>query len=453
MKTSSYLFMSKRKIKFSSREMEKPIVSDSNMSLDSLEEDFNKKTSLKDATSDDNVETILVPFYEKDVLIKVPKDQIRKTKQEKAKYTDKQKKVSQIASSYLVNKDKQKSKRTTYLEMFRKQFVQNHNEKSNNETDIRSLSPEVGDTERESIGEDQTNPGEEFYNTESYNEIYYEKLLQQQMEDLEDSSEEVIIFNDDEGTSPYDNLRSVSEVSPPRRRSRRATVLPVENVKLGGLGPDIELIKPRLERARSLQRYSEKVRMANRLKIYKKSVQDDDQKKQEREVLAKRLSARRESARDRSEENASYLVNKCSEDKSSKVINKIYDSKAKSANAHKSKERHAWKEEILSKVKSAKGKERSVERNRSASRDMKTRNTKGDMKDADNGDVKVRVKSTGRRSRFHNEIKPENPDVPPVQISFLLNFSGVRPSTALRSLEEKHRRYQEQVKAYMEDEK
>ncbi|KAI8426080.1 hypothetical protein MSG28_005039 [Choristoneura fumiferana] len=434
--------------------MDKPIVSDSNMSLDSLEEDFNKKTSLKDAISDDNVETILVPFYEKDVLIKVPKDQIRKTKQEKAKYAEKQKKDNQITSSYLVNKDLQRSKRTTYLEMFRKQFVQGHNEKAKTETDIRSLSPEFGDTERESIAEDQTNPGEEFYNTESYNEIYYEKLLQQQMEDLEDSSEEGILFNDDEGNkSPYDNLRSVSEVSPPRRRSRRATVLPAENVKLGGLGPDVELIKPRLERARSLQRYSEKVRMANRLRIYKKSIQDDDQKKQEREAIAKRQSARRQSARDRSEENASYLVNKCSEEKSSQLTNKIYDSKAKSANALKSKERHAWKEEILSKVKSAKGRDLPVERNRSASRDLRSRNPKGDKKETDDADVKVRVKSSGRKSRIHTEIKPENSEVPPVQISFLVNFGGVRPSTALRSLEEKHRHYQEQVKAYMEADK
>ncbi|CAH1638575.1 unnamed protein product [Spodoptera littoralis] len=296
--------------------MDKNSSTDSNISLDSLETQFKRKNFVKGRKTDENVDTILVPFYEKDVLIKVPKDQKRKQNNSSNKYKANEKFKNELSqTSYLVNKEREaRLKRPTYLEMFRKQFTPNHIGKKRDKNEIRSLSPEFGDTERESIGDDANNPIPEFYNTESYNEMYYEKLLCRDLQNYIDNSfedhEEELRFTEDMVSKPDDirddspdNLKSVSEITNPRRNVRRATIEPIPNVKLGGLGPDLEQIKPRLERARSLQRYSEKVRMENRLKIYKKTYQTQPEKKIERETSAKHKEPRKEPPKKEQEEN------------------------------------------------------------------------------------------------------------------------------------------------------
>ncbi|XP_037302782.1 uncharacterized protein LOC119193273 [Manduca sexta] len=355
--------------------MEKHFTSGSDISVDSLEEEFNRKVIVKQV-SEENVDTILVPFYEKDVLIKIPKDRKRKQKATK---------------NYLVNKDRQKAKCATYLEIFRKQFTTKCVEKMPEKDEIRSLSPEFGDTERESIGEDN-NPVSEFFNTESYNEIYYAKLMNSDVpQNFDNSYEDDYRFTDDiRSKSPDEladnNFRSISEVSQPRRRMRRNTVQPIQNVKLGGLGPDMEKIKPRLERARSLQRYSEKVRMENRLKIYKKSVQAEAEKKIEKELSARHRDS--------------------SKDCKNETMPLIYYRTKKDTNAGKCNGKVEYERDVQVKVRSA---------------------------------TRAKPSITGTE---HAE------DVPPVQINFMVNVGRVRPSSTLKTLEEKHRMYQEQVKAF-----
>ncbi|XP_045450580.1 MATH and LRR domain-containing protein PFE0570w-like [Melitaea cinxia] len=350
--------------------------SSSNISLDSLEFDV-KRELLKQKSIEDNVDTILVPLYERDVLIKVPK---RKKKQNQGddkcmkQNCKSQKEVNEVAN-YLVNKDSRRTRRTSYLDIFRKQFTSNCTETQNkiNNNEIRSLSPEFGDTERESIGNESYNHSNDFYNTESYNEIYYDKLMKQELQQyLEQSFDEVLNLEEDVSKFPDsvndNNLRSVSEVSAPRRRLKTKIISPIQNVHLGGLGADMETIKPRLERARSLQRYSEKVRMENRLRIYKKEVRDE---KPEREASTTRRLP--------------------------------------------------------------------TTKNTKSAKDPYMKETAGDRSSKLKPNSKVKKSTTDSK---HNE------EASPLQINFMVNVSGVRPSTALRSLEEKHRMYQEKVKQY-----
>lgn len=440
--------------------MDKNSSTDSNISLDSLET-FKRKPSTKTRVSEEKVDTILVPFYEKDVLIKVPKDQKRKQNNTGNKYLrlkEKLNKEMSQANSYLVNKDRDKTKRPTYLEMFRKQFTPNQGDRRKDNNEIRSLSPEFGDTERESIGDDANNPVPGFYNTEPYNELYYEKLLHRDLQSYLDNSyddqEDDIHFAEEMNSKPDDicddnpdnNLRSVSEISNPRRL-RRATVEPIQNVKLGGLGPDIEKIKPRLERARSLQRYSEKVRMENRLRIYKKTYQTEVEKKVERDVSVKRTATAKEgSSKERHEEvSASYLVNKSINEKSSKTLKTPY-LKSKSADVQRIRERNAEKErqKQLQQQSATKKNDASVQKTETRKIEVKP-----DVhKLRSEARTKVRTKSSSRNKGINTEA---DSSVPPVQISLMVNLGGARPSSALRSLEEKHRMYQEQVKAFMDN--
>lgn len=417
----------------SSRKMEKETSSESNISVDSLEDAFKKKTSLKNVMSEDNVDTILVPFYEKDVLVKVPKEQKKKKElTRQGRSNDRIKEAHN--SSYLVNKDTRKARRTTYLEMFRKQLSpQQKVEPKPEETEIRSLSPEVGDTERESISGDHHNPVTEFYNTESYNEIYYEKLLHQDLETYMDSSYEEGLNKETDSKSPraiaIENLKSVSEVSQANRHARRATVQPIQTVKLGGLGPDMERIKPRLERARSLQRYSEKVRMENRLRIYKKSVQVENEKT-DRESCTQRSS--KHDIKLQKDPNASYLINKSSQQSS--LRHKLYAT-SKSADVKMSRTRTE---------------ETYAPRDKSTNRTYKKVETLNSAKGKRIDEKKIpetRARSSTRNKCINTDGKA-NAEVPPVHINFMVNVGGVRPSSALRNLEEKHRMYQEQVKAF-----
>lgn len=440
--------------------MNKNSSTDSSISLDSLESNVPRKPSLN-VNSDENVDTILVPFYEKDVLIKVPKDKNRKQNNTGNKQVnEKLKKELFQSTGYLVNKERdRKPKQTTYLEMFRKQFAPSYAEQKQNRNEIRSISPEFGDTERESIGEDANNPVPEFYNTEPYNEMYYEKLLCRDLERYldnsyeEDREEELHLeFTENVTHKPVEildaspeNFRSVSEVTNSRRHTRRATVEPIQNVKLGGLGPDMEQIKPRLERARSLQRYSEKVRMENRLKIYKKTCQTQNDKKGERESSGRRS---REPVKEpfnkerKEEERPSYLVNKTNKDKE-KAVNAVYNPyfKSKSAGVQRTRERNAEKERLK---QSATKKKENVNQKIEQKPKVETK-----------PDLKLPTKKTKERARSGSISKGINTesetDVPPVQISFMVNVGGVRQTSALKSLEEKHRMYQEQVKAFMDN--
>ncbi|XP_063535338.1 uncharacterized protein LOC134745276 [Cydia strobilella] len=442
MKTSSHLFMRNLRNILPPRKMEKNSNNSDNISADSLEENFKNKTSLVDTNSDDNVETVVVPFYEKDVVMKVPKD-IKRVKQEKIKPKTKVKR-EQKASSYLVNKNMQSKRSGTYLEKFRNQFLANYVDNKQNEPEIRSISPEVGDTDRGNLSfgdEGQGNPVEEFHDTEAYNEIYYANLLQREVANYSDtSSVEDVCFNDDlENKSAEDNLKSVSEVSQPRRPLRRVTLEPNVNVKLGGLGPDLESIRPQMMRTRSLQRYSDRVREANRVSIYKKTVTENKQSDMECELKLERKSTHRTPTRRVTEEKVSYLVNKSSE-KTVQELRKSYVSK--STNPNKTSEVQE-KDGEHSKRKSAgkKALEKLRHRNKPAHDVNVEKRTKNDS-------IEVRVKSGTKTIK--TEIKPNNNEVPPIHISFLLNVEN-SSGNALKNLEEKHRRYQEMVKQYVND--
>lgn len=431
METSSYLLINKKT--FVHRKMEKHLSLGSNLSLDSLEHDFQEKIHITNS-SEENVETILVPFYEHDVLIKVPRDQGMGESRRQNRDTDRQKRDTH--SSYLVNKDRKG--RRSYLEIFRKQLAPSKKvEPKRLDNEIRSLSPEFGDTERDSISEDPNNAAIEFFNTESYNEIYYEKLLNQNITRYFDHSfEDEIQYNEDSESKTrheivLNNFKSVSEVSPPPRRLRRATVQPLPNVKLGGLGPDLENIKPRLERARSLQRYSEKVRMENRLRIYKKSVQAEAEKVSERETSGKhRVSRAVEQKVSKDSQHASYLMNRSPQQKSNQILNKLYskppDERRRISNSAVATDKV---EKIMKK-----------EANKHTIKDKKQE----ERRSVDNK-PRTRTKSCTRNQGINTDA---NSKVPPVQINFMVNVGGVRPSSTLKKLEEKHRMYQEQLKSF-----
>ncbi|XP_061714915.1 uncharacterized protein LOC133523386 [Cydia pomonella] len=441
MKTSSHLFMRNLRNILPPRKMEKHSNNSNNISADSLEENFKNKTSLVDTNSDDNVETVVVPFYEKDVVMKVPKD-IKRVKQEKLKPKPKVKK-EENASSYLVNKNMQSKRSSTYLEKFRNQFLPNYVENKQDGPEIRSISPEVGDTDRGNLSfgdEEQGNPVEEFHDTEAYNEIYYENLLQREVVNYSDtSSVEDVCFNDDlENKSPEDNLKSVSEVSQPRRPLRRVTMEPNVNVKLGGLGPDLESIRPQMMRTRSLQRYSDRVRAANRVSIYKKNVTENKQTDIESDPKSERKSTHNIPRRRVTEEKVSYLVNKSSE-KTVQVLRKSHVSK--SANPNKTSEVQETYEHSKRKSAGKKALEKLRHRNKPAHDGDVEQRTKNDS-------IEVRVRSGSKTIK--TEIKPNNNEVPPIHISFLVNVEN-NTGSALKNLEEKHRRYQEMVKQYVND--
>lgn len=414
---------------------------ESKMSLDSLEENFKQKASIKNEYVDENVDTILVPFYEQDVLIKVPKAQRWNHN------TDDRKSTSKPVKNYLINKRTINPPRVSYLEVFRKKNNLKLDDDTPLEQDIRSLSPEVGDTERESIGDDTNYPvSNDFHNTESYNEMYYAKLLEKERNQYLDNSFEfehrLTEDNDNKSVSEKDNLRSVSEASLPKRVShstdRRATIEILHNVKLGGLGPDMEKIKPRLERARSLQRYSEKVRMENRVKIYKKSIELEKEKKTERQSSAKQ-SNKIENQQVECATKSSYLVKKNKEKKSFLKTRggfRFSDDTQNSKNYLNEKDK--YKKDKIDKVHNV---------YQSKSKETKTK--------LNNIDHKARAKNQeehelGKKSVQYKTIQmvDKTDDVPPVHISFMVNFSGVRPSSALKKLEAKHKMYQEKVKTY-----
>ncbi|CAG4962726.1 unnamed protein product [Colias eurytheme] len=428
--------------------MNKLASSCSDISLDSLENDFKNKSTIKEQISDDKMDTILVPFYENDVLMKVPK--LNKHKQNKPNHE--RESNSKEPKSYLLNKYLQTSKKTTYLDMFRKRISGNNNINKKEQTEeIRSTSPQVGDTERESIDDAGNNNETEFYNTEAYNEMYYEKLINQDMEYYLDRSYEELKFTDDLECKSQDdiaenNLKSVSEVSQPRRHARRATAQPIQNLKLGGLGPDMENIRPRLERARSLQRYSEKVRMANRLKIYKKSVEEENTKKHERQASASRRNSatRHDSGKKKTctneDQNKSYLVNKSVQQKTS-IIRKIYQ-KSRSADQNKRIKDNQMNINI-----------QSDNQDRGDQNIKKCKTARGNVRHKDKKvDTKLensRSKSSSRDQGVNTDRTENNAKIQPVEISFLVNIGGgLRPSSALRTLEEKHKQYQDKVKGF-----
>lgn len=455
METSSYLYMSKRKKLIKPlRKMEKRSSSDSSISADSLELGRRRK-AVEKQKSDDNVETILVPFYENDVLIKVPKSY---KKNQNGNKSDKFKR--DVQSNYLVNKNN--LKRPSYLEMFRRQFSPGRTKESAyDECEVNSLLPEFGDTERESIGEEPNNENvssNDYYNTESYNELFYERILQQDAAIyLDNSLEQALLFRTDIRSKTSEdaddnNLKSVSEVDPLRRRSRTANVQPIMNIKLTALGPDLEKIKPRLERARSLQRYSEKVRMENRLKIYKAKIQADEKKNEDSASSARRPV---KTAKDR-HVSPSYLVNKGevhkAEDKKNILTRKIYQSK--SANVHKIRNESNEKQDVeVDRTRNKMGdnlNKESVSRVKTNLRKIVDKNREKELKPSETKGKSIRLLS-GKSVASTTEDKTDTAKVPPVQISFLVNVGGVRPSSALRRLEEKHRMYQERVKAFKDN--
>lgn len=440
--------------------MEKRSSSDSSISADSLELGRRRKAMEKPKSSDENVETILVPFYENDVLIKVPKSY---KKNQNANKSDKLKR--DVQPNYLINKNN--LKRPSYLEMFRRQFSPDRaKESAYDDCEVNSLLPEFGDTERESIGEEPNNENvseNDYYNTESYNELFYEKILQQDAAIyLDNSLEQALLFKADIRSKTSEdaddsNLKCMSEVEPVRRRSRTATAQPIMNIKLTGLGPDLEKIKPRLERARSLQRYSEKVRMENRLKIYKAKIQADEKKNEDLASSARRSV---KTAKDRNV-SPSYLVNKGEvhkgEDKKTIMARKIYQSQSKSANVNKNKNEGKEKQDAeadrtRNKVGDNLNKER-VSRVKTSIRKIVDKNREKELKPAEAKGQCFRLLS-GKPVVNTTEDKTSpvsGCSQPPVQISFLVNVGGVRPSSALRRLEEKHRMYQERVKAFKDN--
>ncbi|KPI97241.1 hypothetical protein RR46_09148 [Papilio xuthus] len=411
---------------------------ESKMSLDSLEENFKHKASIKNEYAEDNVDTILVPFYEQDILIKVPKSQRWNHN------TDDRKSTSKPVKNYLVNKRTSNPPRVSYLEVFRKRNNLKLDDDTPLEQDIRSLSPEVGDTERESIGDDTNyQVTNDFHNTESYNEMYYAKLLEKERNQYLDNSFEfehrLTEDNDNKSTSEKDNLRSVSEASLPKRAShasdRRATIEVLNNVKLGGLGPDMEKIKPRLERARSLQRYSEKVRMENRVKIYKKSIELEKEKKPERQSSAKQ-SNKIEDQQGEGATHSSYLIKK-TKDKKAFLKTRI--------GCKSSDETQNSKNYLNERDKYKKDKIRNVYETKSKDTRPKLSNADHKERARNKEEHELRKKSAQYKT---TQMMDKTDEVPPVHISFMVNFSGVRPSSALKKLEAKHKMYQEKVKTY-----
>lgn len=414
--------------------MDKNLPSDSDMSTDSLEID------VKEGSKKESLQTILVPFYDKDVLIKVPKESMKSSKSNDLVKPVKGKvhSESKPQASYLFNNVKYKSKQTiTYLEAFRKKCAHPQPATKKQESDICSLYPEYGDTERSSIEEIVTNNVTEFYDTEAYNDIFYEKLLNKQLSNSSSTDK----YGDNDGSPDKldcstEHLKSLSEV--PRQQRRKFNFQPVPSLKLGGLGPDTDNIKPRLDRARSLQRYSEKVRMENKVKIYKTSLQVDAEKriednKKEQEKILKMESLHISEKHNTDNQKASYLLNKSI----SKTV-KIYN-KSKSADPNKSKERE---------LKSANPRGNSSDR--SHKREVKPNALVKSSRKEKKTEEKIQINKTVKSNKHVSKTVAINTDTAesPVQISFMVNVGGVRPSSALRSLEEKHRIYQERVKAY-----
>ncbi|XP_041987359.1 uncharacterized protein LOC121739100 [Aricia agestis] len=397
--------------------------SSSALSLDSLESDRkDKKAKEIHPTSGDK---ILVPFYEKDVLVEIDKSQMRIFNRKHNRPNDiNDRKPETEIKSYLVNKNTNKSRKPSYLEALRRKFPLEFTQDNKNLEEIRSISPEFGDTERDSISDEETSPNHDFYETEAYNDIYYEKIMNQEVADAFDKNLEEVKRTQD--TNPFndyiiDNLRSISELTQPRRRSRRASVEPVPNIRLGGLGPDIENIKPRLERAKSLQRYSEKVRMENKLKIYKKSHRDTS-KSQKGSTGTQKVNLSDKNVQ--KENGPTYLVKK------SLPGSKIIHEKSKSANARNGRTdcdstgdgNSNESNQICIKDRKSFIKKDLVVRGTSAQKHIKTTFKEAKKNDKNSSDTKG------------NEVSEKTTETP--------NFD------ALKSLEEKHRMYQERVKQF-----
>lgn len=417
--------------------MNRKISSDSDISADSLEmnEDVKKNNIQKD-----NLQTILVPFYEKDILIKIPKEhknvqpnKVRKTKNKSKEET----------ASYLINNDKYRSKRhPSYLEAFRKNHPELQDEKKI-ESEVGSLYPEVGDTERSSFEEYTNNAINEFPNTESYNELFYEKLLN---EHLCISSSLENIFNNDldcrsNKSCNENDFKSISEVSRRQTRTYTRKSHPVPTLKLGGLGPDMEKIRPTLERARSLQRYSEKVRMDNKVKIYKKSTQKESERltiiKDMKDAIIIKQEFTKTKHRDETEDEKSYLINKKVKEK--KVLGQCNSGdgkniKSTNTNIQKDQKTKSNHKEHILKVKKNVGK--GIKKS-----DKKIENIKNIY-----GDNTI-CKSACKNKTMKTTERTDSPF--DTRINFLVNIRGVPPhSNALQSLEEKHKLYQEKVKDY-----
>ncbi|XP_004931577.2 myosin-13-like [Bombyx mandarina] len=446
---SSYLFLSNKVKSF--RIMNKYSSSDSEMSLDSLEQDFKIKNNIKANGERNNIDTILVPFYEKDVLVRISKERKNNKRRDGSKpNTSERKNKNTQQSNYLINKSKREKSRS-YLEMFRKQLPLKTHSKANEE-EIRSISPEFGDTERESIDALPNNSGLDFLNTEPYNEIYYEKILNKDMDQFFNNSfEEELRFTDDLSYSPEDvndNFKSVSEVSRPRHRSRRATVHHMENVKLGGLGPDLERIKPRLERARSLQRYSEKVRMENRLKIYKRNIEADEKMKSAKDrnnYSVKRNDDRKQIVIEKNEQKASYLVSKTSQYKTLKTTENLYALKTKSAGGQRTQIQHARRQCDLDPKKPFQKLQQNL------AKETELFKLKGKQPE-EKQHKKKRATSKTTNKAINTDACLGPSDTSPVSINFMVNVGKLRPSSALKKLEETHQKYQEQVKSFHLDE-
>ncbi|XP_048487506.1 uncharacterized protein LOC125490969 [Plutella xylostella] len=434
MEQSSYLFRDTRNYRnIFTRIMEKRTMANSNMSIDSLEisQDLVVSKTKPVQLQEEPTETILVPFYENDVLIKIPKK--NKPKQHALKNSNKceNSKYAPESVSYLVNRNK--NKRPSYLEMFQKQLHRNAPRKE--EPDIRSISPEFGDTDIGSVSECANSSALDFYNTEAYNEIYYEKLLHHVVESFENS------LDDGEVTSKsleMNNLKSVSEVTPPPRRARRTTVLPIQYVKLGGLGPDMEQIKPRLERARSLQRYSEKVRMENRLKIYKLTLEEEEKRKAERDTPRKRIEAKPKEE-DKKGNNASYLMNNQNAAKK-KPANKpktILSAVEPVVDGGNDKAPKTESKTIVLKPNTKNNKSNAEKIYQKAT---VTKSKNKSINDANSKGIKNNIVN----KLENNNIRSESP----IDNYLTCIETDRNGSSTLRSLEEKHRMFQEQVKGF-----
>ncbi|GBP24007.1 hypothetical protein EVAR_10108_1 [Eumeta japonica] len=400
----------------------------------------------------------MVPFYENDVLIQIPKSQKKNLKGAQHSEKNSKKRTSALSTeakstqkNYLINHLKTKKERNSYLEAFRKRFPQFRPEEKSKDIELDSMYPEFGDTERESIGEESCPNTAEFYNTEVYNELFYEKLLEERF----DRGCSLSSSLDDQTTSPneirtkhsetHDKINSRIRSERQRRPLRRRSTPPMAVQSPGGLGPDMEKIRPRLERARSLQRYSEKVRMENRLRIYKNAVQKEKEKTDRenlRQLSAKRGVSINETGMEGKNFKISYLVNSTLKESATKEKSRnFHESKAKSADVTKRRNTFYTRDE--------KATDEPLHNSRESNQSSNEGGNAIFFK-KDHGNANVNDKGE-RNKNPRNTCTGKTRGSPPVQINFSVNVGQMKPTSALRNLEEKHRLYQEKVKSFMVD--
>lgn len=219
-------------------------------------------------------DTILVPFYENDVLINVdccPKRCWNNT----SRY---QKKETNPVNQY---REKEKTRRPTYLEIFRKQLASNYADKKIDDKEINALSPYFYEKKNAEKENSLTN----FINHELSIDTYYKKIINGDIQMYKDKSyDEDFEFVSNSQHQSLINLREILDASVSRRQSTRTMIEPY-----------VEQFKSPYNRTKSLQRQSEKVRMANRLKMYRKSVQDDFDNKMSAGVPVKQRNLNRKS--------------------------------------------------------------------------------------------------------------------------------------------------------------